>query len=387
MSNDEFVRAVEPGGDPPDPEWGSGLGIQRFGDLDVDRGPHPEDMEVVHVGPFLRWLERLIVSRGHHGAMVDVGWGESEERRLHRWRFTNSHPWVPANNVEDALNSAGLRLVDLYPETDIGDVKTTWCPTCRDEVIVDAGLVCPWCDTVTERSVTQTLHHRTRGRIEYTLTPEQRAESARKRSSKARYLTDDDLKLARALYQDERLTMKHVALRMWQRDRGRRYASPERLEEALRRAFRRYGYATRTTRESNKGVLFRGALCQGTTSKGKPCCQSAARGSRYCFNHDPDRAIERKRRAHMEKMRVQRKWVGKQVPMKPFVGWLQRRKRELALPAGERRFQGPRRESDPTQRRDRYRPVHAHQVDALRKQQGQAEAPDYTRQGERNPGP
>ena len=37
-------------------------------------------------------------------------------------------------------------------------------------------------------------------------------------------------------------------------------------------------------------------------------------------------------------MRAKRAWVGKQLPMEPFVTWLTRRKQELALPVEQRRF-------------------------------------------------
>jgi hypothetical protein len=320
------------------PDWGAGLGIKTYGELEVDAGCHAHTTETVHVGPFLRWLDERIAAHGRQQTILDLGWNESDERRLHRWRFENVLPYVPVAGIEDALHRAGARLVEVYPETDVGEVLTTWCPKCKDAVIVDESLVCPWCDTVTETSVSLTFHHATVGKLRYTLTPEQRRQSALKRSRKMRYLTDEDIELARSLYQDQAMTMRQAADELWRQGRGRKHTSPERVEEALRRAFRRRGYATRTTAQSNAGVRFRGKLCEGTRRNGKPCEQSATSGSRYCFQHDPDLAAVRERRAHLARMRAKRAWVGKQIPMEPFVAWLTRRKQELALPVEQRRF-------------------------------------------------
>ena len=320
------------------PDWGAGLGIKTYGELEVDAGCHAHTTETVHVGPFLRWLDQRIETHGRQQTILDLGWNESDERRLHRWRFENVHPYVPVAGIEDALDHAGVRLVEVYPETEVGQVSTTWCPTCKDAVIVDESLVCPWCDAVTETSVSLTFHHATVGKLQYTLTPEQRRQSALKRSRKMRYLTDEDIELARCLYQDQAMTMRQVADELWRQGRGRKHTRPQRVEEALRRAFRRRGYATRNTAESNAGVCFRGKLCEGTKRNGKPCEQSATTGSRYCFQHDPDLAADRERRAHMARMRAKRAWVGKQLPMEPFVTWLTRRKQELALPVEQRRF-------------------------------------------------
>ena len=131
------------------PDWGAGLGIKTYGDLEVDTGRHARTTEVVHVGPFLRWLDRRFETHGRQQTIFDLGWNQSDERRLHRWRFENVLPFVPVATVEDALHHAGVRLVEVYPETDVGDVSTTWCPKCKDAVVVDESLICPWCDTAT----------------------------------------------------------------------------------------------------------------------------------------------------------------------------------------------------------------------------------------------
>ena len=320
------------------PDWGAGLGIKTYGELKVDAGGAAFSTETVHVGPFLRWLDERFETHGRQQTILDLGWSDSDERRLHRWRFENLLPYVPVAVVEDALHHAGARLVEVYPETDVGDVTTTWCPTCKDAVVVDDSLVCAWCDTLTQTSVEVTLHHATLGKLQYTLTPEQHSQSALKRSKKARYLTDEDIDLARALYQDQAMTMRRVAEELWRQGRGRKHTSPQRVEEALRRAFRRWGYATRSAAQSNAGIRFRGKLCAGTKRNGKPCGQSATNGSRYCFQHDPDLEVARERNAHLARMRAKRAWVGKQLPMQPLVAWLAARKQQLALPVEQRRF-------------------------------------------------
>ena len=320
------------------PDWGAGLGIKTYGELEVDAGCHGHTTETVHVGPFLRWLDERIKRNGRRQTILDLGWNESDERRLHRWRFENVLPYVPVAGIEDALHHAGVRLVEVYPETDVGEVFTGWCPTCNEAVTVQADMICAWCDTPTRSSVGHVFHHATKGAIRYELTPEQQQNSARKRSRKMRYLSDEDLELALTLYQDGKLSMRQVADRLWRDGRGHRHTSVERVEEALRRAFRRHGYATRSTAESNAGVLFRGKLCEGTKKSGEPCGQSARDGSRFCVGHDPELEADRKRRAHLASMRAKRSWVGKQLPMQPFVAWLTRRKQELALPVEQRRF-------------------------------------------------
>lgn len=159
MATHTPVRVVSQGGGDADtcdtyaararPDWGAGLGIKTYGDLEVDTGRHARTTEIVHLGPFLRWLDRRFETHGRQQTIFDLGWNKSDERRLHRWRFANVLPFVPVATIEDALHHAGVRLVEVYPETDVGEVSTTWCPKCKDAVVVDEGLICPWCDTPT----------------------------------------------------------------------------------------------------------------------------------------------------------------------------------------------------------------------------------------------
>jgi hypothetical protein len=324
--------------DPDSPTWGNGHAIKTYAELGLQQGIREPETPMVHIGPFLRWFTVQEERHGHVQALRDIRWGESGDRRISRWREHDGQSYAPASEIEDALHHAGLRLVDVYPETDVGEVFTGWCPTCNEAVTVQADMICAWCDTPTQSSVEQVFHHATKGPIRYELTPEQRQSSARKRSRKMRYLSDEDLELAQSLYQEKELSMRRVAERLWEEGRGHRHTSVERVEEALRRAFRRHGYATRSTAQSNAGILFRGKLCEGRKKSGEPCGQSASEGSRFCAGHDPEREADRKRRAHLASMRAKRSWVGKQLPMQPFVEWLCARKAELALPVQERRY-------------------------------------------------
>jgi hypothetical protein len=326
---------------PPDrdsPTWGEGQGIKTYAELGLKQGTRDPDTPMVHVAPFLRWFAQQEERHGHPQALLDIRWEASGAHRIGRWRKGDGQCYAPVAEIEDALHYAGLRLAEVYPETDVGEVLTGWCPTCNEAVTVQADMICAWCDTPTQMSVEHVFHHATKGPIRYQLTPEQQQSSMRKRSRKIRYLTDEDLEVALTLYQVEKLSMRHVADRLWQEGRGHRHTSVVRVEEALRRAFRRHGYATRSTAESNAGVLCRGKLCAGRKSSGEPCGQSAKDGSRFCPGHDPDLEADRKRRAHLSSMRAKRAWVGKQLPMAPFVQWLWARKAELALPVAERRF-------------------------------------------------
>ena len=320
------------------PKWGEGHGIRTYAELGLQLGTREPETPMIHIGPFLRWFEQQVNDHGQAQALLNLRWGESGERRIGRWREHVGQSYAPVVEIEDALHNAGARLVELYPETDVGDVSTGWCPTCNEAVTVQADMICAWCDTLTQSSVEQIFHHATKGQIRYELTPEQRQSSARKRSRKMRYLSDEDLELAQNLYQEKKLSMRRVAERLWEEGRGHRHTSVERVEEALRRAFRRHGYATRSTAQSNAGILFRGKLCEGKKQSGEPCGQSASEGSRFCAGHDPELEADRKRRAHLASMRAKRSWVGKQLPMQPFVEWLCARKAELALPVQERRY-------------------------------------------------
>ncbi|MGA2162932.1 MAG: hypothetical protein ABSH36_00505 [Solirubrobacteraceae bacterium] len=128
-------------------KWGNGLGIKPFGELGLSGYNYAT--EVVHIGPFLRWLDQYIETRGHGFAMFDLGWDSNAARRLLYWRVESTQPYVPVAIIEDALHHVGVRLVDVYPETDVGHIFTKWCPVCEEESIVDASLICPWCETST----------------------------------------------------------------------------------------------------------------------------------------------------------------------------------------------------------------------------------------------
>jgi hypothetical protein len=159
MQGDAVIHAPTPGANTPkqsqdteedDPaQQGVGLGIRRVGQDGIPRRGYPRNTEVVHVGPFLAWLDRHIAAEGFQAAMFELKWNKSDQHRLGDWRRRRQFPYVPVAMIEDALHHAGIRLVEVYPETDVGEVFDGWCPTCKEGVTVDASLVCPWCDTRT----------------------------------------------------------------------------------------------------------------------------------------------------------------------------------------------------------------------------------------------
>lgn len=72
------------------------------------------------------------------------------ERVLFRWREENEQ--ADLDTVEDALEHAGFRIVDLYPELEIETVGERFCPRCHDTVTVSDDLRCPWCESPTEHA-------------------------------------------------------------------------------------------------------------------------------------------------------------------------------------------------------------------------------------------
>jgi hypothetical protein len=159
MQGDTVIHAPTPGAATPEPgqdtdeddlaQQGAGLGIRRIGRDGIQTRGYPRDTEVVHVGPFLAWLDRHIEAEGFQAAMFDLKWNRSDQHRLGDWRRRRRFPYVPVAMIEDALHHAGVRLVEVYPETDAGDLFNAWCPTCKEDVTVEASLACPWCDTHT----------------------------------------------------------------------------------------------------------------------------------------------------------------------------------------------------------------------------------------------
>ena len=153
-----------------------------------------------------------------------------------------------------------------------------------------------------------------------------------------RKVSDDVGELAWALYRDEHLSVCEIARAILPSGLTT-HASAEQLEGALRRYFRQQGYQTRSVAETLKGRACRAEItCCETTARGRPCQGNPIKGSRYCWQHHPDYAANRKAAAHLERMRQSRRWVTELVPMEPFVAWLRQRRSELALPPDQRRF-------------------------------------------------
>ncbi len=85
---------------------------------------------------------------------ADLGWGGlAADRIVYRYRHGRDGMDRPTETfrratVEDALEHAGLRLEDVYPEfaVDVVLEPDAFCGLCREMVTPIDG-VCPWCDT------------------------------------------------------------------------------------------------------------------------------------------------------------------------------------------------------------------------------------------------
>ena len=113
-----------------------------------------------------------------------------------------------------------------------------------------------------------------------------------------RKVSDDVGELAWALYRDEHLSVCEIARAILPSGLTT-HASAEQLEGALRRYFRQQGYQTRSVAETLKGRACRAEItCCETTARGRPCQGNPIKGSRYCWQHHPDYAANRKAAAH-----------------------------------------------------------------------------------------
>lgn len=94
-------------------------------------------------------------------ALGNIGWdNDAGYRRWLRWtgEVMSSSRVVGRAAVEDALEYAGVPLVDLYPDLACGDDvelrPAAWCGACAWRVtpmLLDQTEICPWCDNPTQR--------------------------------------------------------------------------------------------------------------------------------------------------------------------------------------------------------------------------------------------
>lgn len=112
--------------------------------------------ETIDPRPFLDWVDRRLTymssesENPHQRVLLELGWGESEDRRMRRW--DNGDP-AYRTDIENALDHAGVDLAELYPEL-AGDVEliTRYCGMCEEDVSTDSTLLCPWCESRTVNS-------------------------------------------------------------------------------------------------------------------------------------------------------------------------------------------------------------------------------------------
>lgn len=315
----------------------------------------PRGEERVPFEPFREWLceavERYESPEQAAGAM---GIGGSQLRRWLKGEVGSADGTISLAVVDHILTHTGSStlLAELYPpaEGDDGD-HHAWCPACREDVPIMNGL-CLWCDAQTEavlvnrfRQASGRGHHDATRICTWTETPEQRRRRYEKIAAANRKIDDDTLAIAVRLYQEEGLTMRQVAERLFD---GVPHMKVERFEEGLRRLFRSRGYAMRTTAESLSGRLCRTQKrCAAHNNRGRRCGGNVVRrpdGSYgdYCWQHDESFSKRREALSHLERMRKRRRWTSELVPIAPLIEWANRRSVELAgeLDPGRGRYDG-----------------------------------------------
>jgi hypothetical protein len=103
-------------------------------------------------GPLREWIDARLGqlearANGHTPIQMLASELGVTKRTLFRWREQAETPDLAT--VEDALNRAGVRLAELYPEFELDVAGERFCPRCHDTVTVADDLRCPWCETDT----------------------------------------------------------------------------------------------------------------------------------------------------------------------------------------------------------------------------------------------
>lgn len=185
----------------------------------------------------------------------------------------------------------------------------SWCPSCKEWTVLDAGRPCAWCDTILVRR---------RG--------------GWKRPDQTGRISETQARALHLLYQQGR-SLNKIAELVWER---LGYASRHSCQVALHGAFKRHGLPRRAQVEATRLAVTtdglspkdwrersrrrraaglttkdkqqRQPLCAAVRSQyprlGEPCSRPAARGSLYCVSHDPERREQRA--AHLARMRAAR---------------------------------------------------------------------------------
>lgn len=212
-----------------------------------------------------------------------------------------------------------------------------WCTRCCAAVTPEDRR-CPSCSSQTHATIANRFVRADGGVSVWHETAAARVVRYEKVGAASRKIPDEVVDLAWALYNDEQLSVGEAAAAIFAAGLTS-HTKAVRLEEGLRRYFRKRGYPMRTTAQTLKGRACRATVtCTATTQRGKRCNGNPVAGSDVCWQHHPDYQRNRDALAHMERMRQNRRWVNELVPIAPLVAWLKQRRDELAVPLEQRRF-------------------------------------------------
>jgi hypothetical protein len=139
---------------------------------------------------------------------------------------------------------------------------------------------------------------------------------------------------ARELYYFDHLSLAEVGEKLVEEGMFPEGVTGVQAHDRVRNEFRKRKWPRRdfseVQRERAARKPFRGQLCEGAKlhgpEKGEPCGQNALEGSRFCWGHADDRALER--HELMQRMRGLRD-LGPLVSIDPFIAWCDQRRREL----------------------------------------------------------
>lgn len=181
----------------------------------------------------------------------------------------------------------------------------SWCPSCREWTVIDAGRPCAWCGETLVRKRGGYKRPDIQGRITERMAHAIHAKYEAGWSAR---------KLGRELWQ----VLGYGSARTCEAAIGRafmRYGLPRRERiEATVLASTSSGLSPRDEKERRRRRVAAGyttqlkvrqPTCKSVKSqyprKGAPCKRPASEGSDYCPSHDP--ALAERREAHMEAMR------------------------------------------------------------------------------------
>jgi hypothetical protein len=190
---------------------------------------------------------------------------------LRRWR--RDYPTLKRADVEDALHRVGVPIADLYPDLAAEDGGGhRWCPGCKEVVPTTEEKHCLWCD-----------------RRCYFESKPNSAISRRK-------LTDSQLRALHRIHARGGASVKELGRRVW-KQAG--YSNAHVARSSIRNGFKRLGLPVIPQR-ARTGLSYCEEIVQYGPRKGRKCGLPKGRGSEVCWNHDEDRAAERRR--HIEQM-------------------------------------------------------------------------------------